>query len=182
MRYYKVVTAPVLTPVSVSDCKSELVIEHSRHDTYIGTLITRAVDYLEKYLERPIMEQEIEFITNEKGKGLIRVPSPIISLDAITAVDVNPETLVETSTALDVSDFTIRDEVDPVGIFGNFDAVYDYHKVEMTVGYESASVVPGGIKDLVFMLVSARYTDRLDFHKVDIRPLATNYRYNTFSC
>lgn len=179
MQYYKVITAPVLKPLTTSEVKSELIVEHSRHDTYIDSLIDRATDYLEKYLERPIMSQVVEITTDDvAGKTSFALPSPVISVDAISGVDIDTNTHTETTTVLDTNDYTIWDKVEPTTLFGDFDTTtYDYYVIRLTAGYATQAEVPAGIKDILMLLITGRYQRRMSFNEVDIRQLAVNYRF-----
>lgn len=179
MQYYKVITGPTELPITLEECKDEMRVEHNRDDIYITSLIGRAVDYLEKYLERPIMSQIVEITTDDMaGKSTVALPSPVISVDAITGVDIDYNTHAETETALTVGDYTIWDHVEPTALFGDFDSTtYDYYRIRCTSGYANSSDVPDGIKDILFLLVTSRYQNRLSFQQTDIRQLAVNYRF-----
>jgi len=126
------------------------------------------------------MEQTVELTTDDwPAKTSVALPSPVISVDSIKGVYIDTTTFVETETVLDTADYKLWDKVEPTVLFGDFDTTtYDYYKIVATVGYASADDVPAGIKDILFALVTARYVDRINFGKLDIRQMAVNYRYS----
>jgi len=85
----KLVTAPSEEPVSVSEAKSQLRLDGSDQDTYIGTLITAARRTIERITNRALVTQTWDLVLDEFPLGdTLEVPyPPLQSITSITYTD-----------------------------------------------------------------------------------------------
>lgn len=81
--------APEAEPVSVSDAKLHLQVEHSADDTYIGQCIASARGHIEDMTGTRLMSQTVVLRT-DTWSDLQRLPvGPIVSITSITYTDVD---------------------------------------------------------------------------------------------
>lgn len=81
-----VITAPAVEPVSATEAKLHLRVDHSEDDTYIGGLITMAREYVEGIKGRALITQTLEQTLDgfPSSGGPIRLSRP--PLQSVTSV------------------------------------------------------------------------------------------------
>ena len=172
MRYNSVTraTGPAVEPLTVAEAKLHLRVDTTEDDTYIGTLITAAREWVENYLDRTLITTQLilraaEFPTEE----LELARPPMATAGTATAVVIT-YTLADTTTATlstalyRVDRTTTPGNVAPV-INGTWpsDVIEDANAVAVTywAGYGPTSAsVPATIRHAMLMLIGHWYESR----------------------
>ena len=172
MKYNSVTraTGPAVEPLTVAEAKLHLRVDISDDDTYIGTLITAAREWVENYLDRTLITTQLilraaEFPTEE----LELARPPMATAGTATAVVIT-YTLADTTTATlstalyRVDRTTTPGNVAPV-INGTWpsDVIEDANAVAVTywAGYGPTSAsVPATIRHACLMLIGHWYERR----------------------
>ena len=172
MKYNSVTraTGPAVEPLTVAEAKLHLRVDISDDDTYIGTLITAAREWVENYLDRTLITTQLilraaEFPTEE----LELARPPMATAGTATAVVIT-YTLADTTTATlstalyRVDRTTTPGNVAPV-INGTWpsDVIEDANAVAVTywAGYGPTSAsVPATIRHAMLMLIGHWYESR----------------------
>ena len=172
MKYNSVTraTGPAVEPLTVAEAKLHLRVDISDDDTYIGTLITAAREWVENYLDRTLITTQLilraaEFPTEE----LELARPPMATAGTATAVVIT-YTLADTTTATlstalyRVDRTTTPGNVAPV-INGTWpsDVIEDANAVAVTywAGYGPTSAsVPATIRHAMLMLIGHWYDRR----------------------
>lgn len=172
MKYNSVtrVTGPAVEPLTVAEAKLHLRVDTTEDDTYIGTLITAAREWVENYLDRTLITTQLilraaEFPTEE----LELARPPMVASGTATAVVIT-YTLADTTTAT-LSTALYR--VDRTSTPGNVapiingtwpsDVIEDANAVAVTywAGYGPTSAsVPATIRHAMLMLIGHWYERR----------------------
>ena len=172
MKYNSVTraTGPAVEPLTVAEAKLHLRVDTTEDDTYIGTLITAAREWVENYLDRTLITTQLilraaEFPTEE----LELARPPMVASGTATAVVIT-YTLADTTTAT-LSTALYR--VDRTSTPGNVapiingtwpsDVIEDANAVAVTywAGYGPTSAsVPATIRHACLMLIGHWYEQR----------------------
>ena len=172
MKYNSVTraTGPAVEPLTVAEAKLHLRVDTTEDDTYIGTLITAAREWVENYLDRTLITTQLilraaEFPTEE----LELARPPMVASGTATAVVIT-YTLADTTTAT-LSTALYR--VDRTSTPGNVapiingtwpsDVIEDANAVAVTywAGYGPTSAsVPATIRHAMLMLIGHWYDRR----------------------
>lgn len=159
----RVTTGPVQEPLSVSEAKAHLRIDHGDEDAYVGHLIQVAREFVETDAELSLMPQTLTLYLDEfEGDEIYIRRPPIVSVDSITYYDSN-----NTQQTLSTSVY----QTDLVGVppeislkFGQvWPIVYDRENaiaITCTAGYTSAANVPAIVKQAMLMLIGHWYRNR----------------------
>lgn len=163
----KLQTAPALEPVTTAEAKLHLRVDGSDEDALIGSLVSAARDYAERYTRRAFVSQVwrmyMDFFPSCRWFYLPR--SPLISVNAITYKDENGavQTLAASAYVADSAQEVparvalAEGEDDWPETFDEIQAV----TVEFTAGYgAAASAVPESIKAAIKLLVGHWFENR----------------------
>ena len=81
------ITQPASEPVSVTEAKAHLVVEHSTDDTMIGVLITAARKHVEARTNRALVRQKWRIYLDEFSDCIDLHKQPVISVDSVNYTD-----------------------------------------------------------------------------------------------
>ena len=160
------VTAPAVMPITLDDVRAQLRIDGTADDTYLTSLIERAVAHVDAQgsLGRAMITQTwAQWVPQQTGYVRILM-GPFQSLDAIHYYDE-----AGTLQAADVNDFDVMLYNDFVQIRPKDNAEWpttddrlDAIRITHTVGFgDAASDVPAGIRHALLMLVAHWYEHRV---------------------
>ena len=157
-------TAPASLPVSVTEARSQMRVEHDEDDLYISGLIDAAVAYVDAggVLGRAMISQSWAQTGQHWAK---RVPVTMTPVQALTAVKYyDTDNALQTAT---LSDFRLigganDSYVEPVSSWPATFNRPDALRIEVTVGYGAATDVPATIRHAILMLVAHWYENRED--------------------
>jgi len=159
------VTPPASSPISLTEVKAHLRVDHTDEDTHIQLLIDAATTYLDGWtgiLGRCLVSQTWDLYLDSfpTCETSIEIPlSPLISVSSVTYTDTagDPQTV-------DSDDYTV-DTITPPGWVvpdssfswpATMDAV-NAVKVRFVAGYSS---VPAAIKAAMLLMVADLYENR----------------------
>jgi uncharacterized phiE125 gp8 family phage protein len=164
------VTAPAVEPLSLSECKLYLRVDHTSDDTLIAAMLVSARTWAETFLRRALCTQTIDY--RYRGwpvqYGPLVVPgAPLQSVTSITYVDQD-----EATQTLAASQYVVRTQAGPRAgrgtieiadgvTFPSLSTQPDYPvTVRAVCGYGSAPQVPDGIKAGIYLLLGDLYEQR----------------------
>lgn len=155
------ITASIVEPVSLSDAKEHLRVDHSEDDAYIADKITVARQTAENITGRIIAAQQFRarFDCFPAAIALPRVE--LITVDSFQYVDTDGAT--QTQAAYAIRKDTVSAKLIPAynTSWPSTEAGYDKVTVEFTAGYENDSV-PSDIQAAIKMIVGELYMNRED--------------------
>ena len=168
----RVSTPPAVEPVTLAEAKSHLRVDSTADDAYISTLVTAAREWVEQYLDRALIRQQL-VMTLESfpvADDEIVLPRPPMATEgASTAVSV-AYTLASGATAtLSTSQYRVDRHRTPgevqtlYGATWPADRMEDENSVTVTwwAGYgASGSSEPAAIRHAILMLVGHWYESR----------------------
>ena len=97
-------TPPGAEPISLTETKAHLRIDHTTDDVLLGTLISAARDYVELRTERQIVAATYQY-TLDQFPAEIKLPkSPLISVSSVQYVDSAGTTQTVAAAVYDVDD------------------------------------------------------------------------------
>jgi uncharacterized phiE125 gp8 family phage protein len=168
-RSLSVATAPVAEPVTLAEAKAHCRVDTSTDDTYIGTLITAAREWVEEYLDRAIVHQRLTMRLDAFPYEIELPRPPMATAGTTTAVVVTYTLGDESTTTLPEANYRVDRNSTP-GVVRQLRAgtwpanLDDYNAVTVTwwAGYgASGSSVPVAIRHAMLMLVAHWYENRL---------------------
>lgn len=186
---YKVVTAPTTEPVSLSEVKNHLKIDHNDEDNYLSALISAARQWCEEFLWRYLLNTEAELFINEftktiyVGRGCNEI-TEIAYLDDDSVYQVIPN-----------SNYYLDLHSQPAVIeFNNYSLPVTTKKlnllrIKIKAGFgDDASDIPAPIKSAILLIVGHLYENRQDeitgtivsALQFNSKYLLLPYRINTF--
>ena len=171
MRYRSLTrtTSPAVEPVTVAEAKLHLRVDISTDDSYIGTLITAARQWVEEYLDRSLVNQQWTMRLDSFPYEIHLPRPPMVTSGTATAVSVTYTLGNATTATLSTSAYRV-DRNDTPGVVrqlreGSWPAnLDDYNAVTVTWwgGYGSTgSTVPAPIRHAILMLVGFWYERRM---------------------
>lgn len=171
MRYRSLTTTtkPLVEPVSLSEAKAHCRVDTSTDDAYITSLITAARQWVEQYIDRALIAQQLTMRVDRFPQEF-ELPRPPMAMSGTLTTTTITYTLETQATAtLDVSTYRVDREATP----GRIRTVYagtwpghltDQNAVSVTwwAGYGPAATdVPQAIRHAILMLVGHLYERRL---------------------
>lgn len=163
-RSLSVVTEPAAEPVSVAEAKAHLRVDTSDDDAYIGTLIAAAREWVQAYLDRALVTQQLT-VKMDTFPDEIELPRPpVASGGTLTATTVTYTLASGSTTAMSASDYRVDREATPGVVRTVYAGTWPTHladsnavSVTWWAGYGDASDVPAAIRHAMLMLVSHWY-------------------------
>lgn len=83
----KILTEPASEPVTTTEAKAHLVVEHTSDDTLIATLITAARKHVEARTNRALVRQKWRLYRDSFADSMDLHKQPVISIDSVNYVD-----------------------------------------------------------------------------------------------
>ena len=169
MQSIELVTGPSVWPLTVSEAKAHLRVDHSVDDTYIESLIKAATDTAERFQNRRYINQTWRMTMDyfPPKSSVIEIPiGPVSSITSIVYVDEdgNSQTWSASEYQVDTRSTQARIVETPDYYFpdtktGQINAV----TITFVVGYGAASsAVPENIKHAIRLIVGDMYNQRED--------------------
>lgn len=161
------VTAPADYPVSLTNVKSHLNVDHTNDDVYLETLMMSATGNAENILNRRLITQTWKaFLDEWPSEDYITLPFG--KLQTVTSVKYKTQVAIETTVSS--SDYIVDIDSDPgrVMLGSNktwpSDDLYPSNPiyVQFTCGYgtEADSSVPGPILNAILIMIGDAYAHR----------------------
>jgi uncharacterized phiE125 gp8 family phage protein len=163
---YKVITEPIIEPITVDELKLYARIDGTDEDTLLTTFIKAARQGTEKYLGRKLIEQIITTSLDCWNYYVFKLPiGNLISLVEVRTVDES-----NISTVYDSGNYYIRDISDPAEIVIKQGTTYPSntardkggYEIEYKAGYgDEAEDVPDAIREVIKMWAALIYENRV---------------------
>lgn len=160
-------TAPATTPVSLTEAKLHLRVDHNDDDTLITSLIQAATDHLDGWagiLGRCLVTQSWrQDFCDWPACRILRLPFPDVTEATVKYFD-------DGNTENPVADAMVAVLSDTRGSFVRFSDAFTYPglyddradavQVTITAGYGDAAAVPTAIRAAILLLVGHWYANR----------------------
>lgn len=158
----QLVTAPASEPITLSEAKAHLRIEHSEDDDLVTALIVAAREHLENQIARRLVTQTWS-ITYPEFADVMRLPeTPLQSITSVTYKDSNGDAQT-LSTSIYEADTTTEPGVLRRTYLQKFPVTYpvwDAVVVQYVVGYGDAEDVPQALKQAMYLHIGTMYEFR----------------------
>ena len=160
---WKVTTAPSVEPVSSTEAKLHLRVDHSTDDTLITSLIKAAREWCESYQNRAFITQSITLTLDEFPDVFVVPRPPLQSVTSIKYVDTDG---VQQTLSDSVYDVDAQSEPGRIGLAHSqsWPSIRDdINSVEVIyiAGYgDVASAVPERVKAAIKLLIGHLYEHR----------------------
>jgi uncharacterized phiE125 gp8 family phage protein len=152
----KLISAPAVEPLSLSDAKDHLIISDSLHDDLINSAITAARDWVEIHTGRCLINQTWEIALDEFPAEIELVKIPVSSITSVKYIDSDGVEQTITSTNYGIDDYSPRHWLIPASGYtwpSTLDSA-NAVKVRYVAGYGAASTdVPAPIIQALKLLV-----------------------------
>lgn len=156
-------SAPASEPVSLTEAKAQLRVDHSDEDTYISALISTATAAVEEMTGRALITQTWSLSMNGAVDRVYLPKTPVQSIDSITYYDRD-----EASQTATVGNFHLfgdiyrawvepKDDQDWPDVFDRPDSL----TISFVAGYGAASDVPVEVVLAIKLLLSHWYEHRV---------------------
>lgn len=164
---FKLITAPTVEPVLVSELKSQLRITSSAQDTMLGVLLKAARQNVEDYLRYSIITATWELYLDcfpKSGEEIWIQKSPVTEIVSIIYKDTS-----NVSQTWAAANYVLDANAKPGRVYENYNCQYpDTLKilnavtVKFKAGYASAAEVPEVIKQAILMQAATLYENPSD--------------------
>jgi uncharacterized phiE125 gp8 family phage protein len=171
-----VITEPTAEPVTLSELKAALGVDHSDDDVELLSLIKHSREIAEKYLNRYIMTQTIELSFDRFADGTIPLNVwPLASIDSVKYDDTSSPSAEITLTVGDDYYADTTTEGGRVSVISGWPGTYpkpNAVRIRMTAGYADADSVPSAIKRGIILWAGGIYKcpDYIESAKMTLRP------------
>ena len=165
---YKLVTAPSVEPVSVSELKSQLRITTTSQDTMLGVILNAARQYVEDYLRFSLITATWELYLDsfpKSGDCIWIQKSPVTDIVTLTYTD----TAGANQTLTEGTDFTADYNSYPCRVYEAYSKTWPGTRtiknavtINFKAGYADAAHVPEKYKIPILMLASSLYENPSD--------------------
>jgi uncharacterized phiE125 gp8 family phage protein len=162
----ELVTAPAALPVSLSEVKAQLRIEHDDENNYLDRLINAAIAMVDAkgILGQAIITQTwAQWLPQTPDREILLAIGPVQSVDAVKYYDDDGILQTDTLANFDVFGLPFSKIVKPkTGFNWPIPQVRpDAIKIEYTVGYgDTSASVPDTIRHAMLMLIAYWYENR----------------------
>lgn len=171
----KLITPPSTEPVTLTEVKSQLRIDSTTEDTYLGTLITAAREYCEMFQNRAFVSQTWELTLDTWPCFPLKLPMP--QLVSVTSIKYYDTANVETTWASSNYFVDVDSETGRVGLGYNISLPtttlrpINAVKIRYVAGYADAAAVPLRTKQAILMLVGHMHENRETVSPVDLKEI-----------
>lgn len=163
---YKVTTKAGIYPVSSTEVKNHLKVEHTDDDTLIAALIEAATFAAENYCNRSFLPETVtqyqdSFNTWDRPIYLHRNPAR-----AITSVKYQDSDNVQ-QTLVSGTDYLLDSFSEPARVYSldnwpTTKTIENAVEIIYTAGYDDAASVPGPIRAAILLIIADLYENRED--------------------
>lgn len=167
----KLITAPEENPVSLIEAKAHLREIDDDNDTLIGTMVSAATKYAEKFLGRALIDQTWELNLDEfptdEDELAIKIPlPPLIEVESIKYDDASGVEQTLSDTLYLVDNISQPGWVVPVSSWPAANDALNSVRIRFRAGYLNQSVspaeenVPENLKAAILLHVGAMFAHR----------------------
>ena len=160
------VTAPAAVPVSLSEAKAHLRVEHTDDDAIIGRIVDAAVGHLDGWsgvLGRCLVTQTWRVSFRDFDGRMLRLPfADVSAIEAVVYRDAD-----DVEQTVDPSDYALNEDAQGSYLFmsAGFDRPAVFHRpdavtVRFVAGYGDATAVPAALKAAMLLHIGHMYENR----------------------
>lgn len=165
-------TAPAVEPVTLAEAKAHLRVDTSDDDTYIGSLVKAAREWVEAYLDRTLVHTQwvmrFDRFPPDSTADIELPRPPVVSSGTATAVTVSYTLEDGTTATYSTASFRVDRAATPGAVKTNYGQTWPPHRqddnsisVTWWAGYgPAASDVPATIRHAMLMLIGFWYENR----------------------
>lgn len=160
------VTAPASEPVTLTEAKTQCRVDSSDDDTYLGTLIQAAREYVEDVLDTALITQVWAVRYDDFEADHIVLPKPPLTSATITVTYIDDSGSKQTLSSAS-SHFQVDYRAVPGAIYPNYSESWPSVRlqenavtVQFSCGYGTAADVPQKHKNLMLLLIAHWYEMR----------------------
>jgi len=169
-RSLKRTTGPVVEPVSLADAKAHCRVDASADDALIQGYITTAREWVEDYIDRALVTQQLVMKLDAFPPEIELPRPPMIASGTATAVTITYVTGEAGGTAtLAASEYRIDRDSTPGAIRTLYAGSWPSHLIDQNAvtvtwwaGYGDPTTVPQRVKSAILMCVHELYEKRGD--------------------
>ena len=169
-RSLKRTTAPAVEPVTLAEAKNHCRVDTSADDALIQSYITTAREWVEDYIDRSLVTQQLVMKLDAFPAEIELPRPPMIASGTATAVTITYVTGEAGGTAtLSASEYRVDRDATPGVIRNLYGGSWPSHLLDansVTVswwaGYGDAASVPQRVKSAILMCVHELYEKRGD--------------------
>lgn len=168
---WKIVTPPAAEPVTLTEAKNHLKVEHSADDALITTLISAARQFIERQTGLALVTQTIDEFFDEFpdaiDDGTEHIELTVWPVQSVTSIKYYDSagtltTFASTNYRLDDASRPARIALEPDADWPDTFEVPGAVVVRYEAGFGDASAVPELLKAAVLLLVADLYENRED--------------------
>ena len=167
---WKITTPPAAEPISLTEAKSYLRLDHATEDALVTSLITAARQLVEQYTRLALVTQVVTesldkfpIWTIENLDAIYLSVNPVQTIDSLTYIDQNGE-----SQTLGATDYELDSTSEPARLTSSLDAQFwpgtllaaNAVTIVYTAGYGAAAAVPQGIIAGLYLTLGHLYSNR----------------------
>jgi uncharacterized phiE125 gp8 family phage protein len=169
-RSLKRTTGPVVEPVSLADAKAHCRVDASADDALIQGYITTAREWVEDYIDRALVTQQLVMKLDAFPPEIELPRPPMIASGTATAVTITYVTGEAGGTStLAASEYRIDRDSTPGAIRTLYAGSWPSHLIDQNAvtvtwwaGYGDPTTVPQRVKSAILMCVNELYEKRGD--------------------
>lgn len=156
----KLVTAPTVEPVTLSEVKAQAVIGHDLDDTLLSVMISAAREHGESLTGRSWAPKTLEVVLDSFPSGAIELPaSPVTAVTSVKYLDADgaEQTMPDTDYYVDTDSLVGR--VVPKDAWPETADRLNAVRVRYTAGFAAGSIPPA-LKQWLLIRVATLYEHR----------------------
>lgn len=171
---------PVSEPVTLTELKAHLRIDHADEDSYITNLITAARELVESYIKKALIAQTYVWTLNswrldvdQSGKRFLNLPmGPLLSITSINTYDENDNVSLWAADQYYAAKSQNRLYARAGVSWPDVTRVAEGIEITFSVGFgANASDVPQGVKQALMQLAAHLYDTRTAVSQSTLKPI-----------
>lgn len=159
---WRVATPPESEPITLSEAKLHLRLEHADEDDLIKGLITSARQHVEQICEMALMDQAWELSLDAFDRVLWLPGGNVRQVNSIAYVDIDGQQQIVPETDYLIDSFSRPARVAPIPpkVWPQAASRINAVLINYQVGFEASKDIPQPLKQAMLLLISELYENR----------------------